>query len=454
MRNALLKHLIGSALNSTRSRCAAAAAAAPNPSLPFSLTSKRHAVSASLADEEADEVVFPREGPGVSYGLNWALAGRGVIVKDKAFHNLKSSELQKNGAITSERLSGLPIHVRGSTTGGASEISKAQFSKLLKQVTTHISSVSRVFVQDGAIGSSSKCDAHVRVISDSPSALLSLSNVLWRTPARAVSHDSCPLTVYIASSISPSTGEVVGLGTHSASGFFAADIERSSLILCGKAFADTDGTKDTLAAMAAPVISARGGIPLSARFLVSGDSVVLLFSPNDIIQSCPDLNEILVSKDVGLILSSYGVAPLFQTKDSAGPNLFKTPASVIFASSDSSGALPPVSKLSPGQAAYHFLAGYQNGKFVPAYSRGPSPLDPLDLAKALLSLITEKNIPSFLINVRDGEKHVTGKELVKLVKSTLSETLPPFKSKAGVIEGKYKSFLSGKYQELPEEFSF
>lgn len=33
-----------------------------------------------------------------------------------------------------ERLSGLPIHVRGSTTGGASEISKAQFSKLLKQV--------------------------------------------------------------------------------------------------------------------------------------------------------------------------------------------------------------------------------------------------------------------------------------------------------------------------------
>lgn len=27
-------------------------------------------------------------------------------------------------------------------------------------------------------------------------------------------------------------------------------------------------------------------------------------------------------------------------------------------------------------------------------------------------------------------------------------------SAAGDIEGKYKSFLSGKYQELPEEFSF
>lgn len=34
----------------------------------------------------------------VSYGLNWAIAGRGVVVKDKVFHNLEASELQKGGA--------------------------------------------------------------------------------------------------------------------------------------------------------------------------------------------------------------------------------------------------------------------------------------------------------------------------------------------------------------------
>lgn len=75
------------------------------------------------------------------------------------------------------------------------------YSPWFYQVTNHLSSISNIFVHDGAIGSSSNCDAKVRVISDSPAAVLSLSNVLWKTPTRAVSHDSSPLTVYVATSI-------------------------------------------------------------------------------------------------------------------------------------------------------------------------------------------------------------------------------------------------------------
>ncbi|KAL7192165.1 hypothetical protein ACSBR2_024084 [Camellia fascicularis] len=75
---------------------------------------------------------FCKEGPGISIGLNWALAGRGVIVNDKAFQNLKPSELQQKGATGAESLSRLPAHVRGNVLGGSLEISKAQFSKLLK----------------------------------------------------------------------------------------------------------------------------------------------------------------------------------------------------------------------------------------------------------------------------------------------------------------------------------
>lgn len=153
-------------------------------------------------------------------------------------------------------------------------------------------------------------------------------------------------------------GDTIGLGSQGTRGFIAADIERSSLVLCGKAFSDTNGIKEALAALAGPVISARGGLPLSARqcspifthyynssfthaylhlqlanfrLLVSGGSVILLFASEKTIQSCKDS---LVSADAGVILSSQGVAPFFQSGKSSGSNLFKLPAAVILGSSD------------------------------------------------------------------------------------------------------------------------
>lgn len=123
--------------NHSRSTSRSAIAASPT-----SYFSRRYAVSASVAQEDAETIVFPREGPGVSYGLNWALAGRGVIVKDKAFYNLKSPELQQKGGSSAESLSGLPLHVRGDLVGSSSKISKAEFSKLLKQVCINLVLVS------------------------------------------------------------------------------------------------------------------------------------------------------------------------------------------------------------------------------------------------------------------------------------------------------------------------
>ncbi|KAL5769984.1 hypothetical protein ACOSP7_014138 [Xanthoceras sorbifolium] len=392
-----------------------------------------------------------RGGSGFSYGLNWALAGQGVIVKDKAFQNLASSELQQKGAtIAGEFLSGLPLYVRGNVLGGSSDISKAQYIKLLKQVTTHMSSISNVFVHDGAVGSSPESDAKVRVISDSPSAVLKLSSILWKTPTRAVSHDSCPLTVYVATSMSPGVIDAIGLVAQGNNGFIAADIERSSLILFGKAFSDANGIKEALAALSGPIISARGGLLLSARLLASSDSVILLFAPEDTIQSCADQ---LVSADAGVVLSSQGIVPLFPTGNSNSPDLFKLPAAVILASYDSSGIIPSIAKLSPGQAAYHFLAGYQNGEFVPAYSKFPS-MDALELAKAFCGKLKCHKISTFIVNVNKGQTRLKGKDLVALGQSTLSENIPPFEVKGGNLQEKYRSFLSGKYPHIPEELSF
>jgi hypothetical protein len=54
----------------------------------------------------------------------------------------------------------------------------------------------------------------------------------------------------------------LGSGTQYTNGVAAADIERSSLILCGKAFSDSSMLKDALTALAAPISSARGGLPV------------------------------------------------------------------------------------------------------------------------------------------------------------------------------------------------
>ncbi|KAI5567215.1 hypothetical protein BDE02_13G075500, partial [Populus trichocarpa] len=284
--------------------------------------------------------------PGFSHGLNWALARKGVT-------------LQQKGAIAA---GGVPVHVRGSLLGRASEISKPH-------ITTHISSISNIYIHDGAIGALSNCNAKVRVISDSPSAILHLSNILWKTPARAVSHDCCVV-------------DAVGLGAQGNSGLIAADIERSSLILCGEASADTSGIKEALAAF----------------LLVSGNSVIVIFAPEDTIQTCAGK---LVSADAGVILSSQGVVPYFQTRNSGEPGSFKFPSAIVFATSDS---------------------------ISTAYRDSPS-INTLEFAKALSSeicksihlfMLKDNQIPSLLVNVKEGEKSLTGHQFLTLVQSSLS----------------------------------
>lgn len=245
--------------------------------------------------------------------------------------------------------------------------------------------------------------------------------------------------------------DILGLGAKGNSSFITADVERSSLILCGKAFNDAKGMKEALTALSGPIICSRGGLLLSARLLLAGDSVILFFAPEDTIQSCSDQ---LVSTDIGVVLSSEGVSPLFQSRNSEGLFSSKWPAAVMFVSSDSSRTIPSASKLSPGQAAYQFLAGYQNGKFLPGYNKGPSAVDPLDLAKAFLSKIKDNQISCFLINTSEGEKQITDEDLIKFLQSCLSENIPQFKLEGGYLKEKYKSFLSGRFQQLPKEFAF
>lgn len=102
----------------------------------------------------------------------------------------------------------------------------------------------------------------------------------------------------------------------------------------------------------------------------------------------------------------------------------RKPTSVVFASSDCTGILPLLTKISPNQAAYHFLAGYQDGTFVTTYCKDPSPIPPLELANALLSYINQNDLPSFLVNVSDHGKHIEGKDFLMTLESTVSNSIP------------------------------
>ena len=207
--------------------------------------------------------------------------------------------------------------------------------------------------------------------------------------------------------ISPTAWEYVGLGPNENGGFIAVDYEQPTLILCGKDFSDTSALKGALKSVAAPTISAHSALPLPAWLLAHGESIVLLFASEKTVQSFPTLQKVLVSNGAGVVLGLDGVETIFKSKDSKAPNLFKFPSSIIMLAADSSGVIPSISKLTPGQVAYHFLAGYQNGNFVPAYESGPMSLDPVIVAKDLSS------ISSFLANVNVGEKHITGEEILK-----------------------------------------
>ncbi|KAM1288531.1 hypothetical protein ACFX2J_002311 [Malus domestica] len=57
----------------------------------------------------------------------------------------------------------------------------------------------------------------------------------------------------------------------------------------------------------------------------------------------------------------------------------------------------------------------------------------------------DDKISSYLLNFRE----VIGKDLAKLVQSSLSENIPPFDAKSGDLEDKYKSFLFSEFQRVP-----
>ena len=103
--------------------------------------------------------------------------------------------------------------------------------------------------------------------------------------------------------------------------------------------------------------------------------------------------------------------PIYHINNIAKPSLGENPRNIFFLTADAFGVLPPVSKLTKGQAMYHFISGYTakvagteaginepQTTFSACFGAPFMPLHPTKYAEMLGEKIDESNVTVWLIN--------------------------------------------------------
>ena len=103
--------------------------------------------------------------------------------------------------------------------------------------------------------------------------------------------------------------------------------------------------------------------------------------------------------------------PINHIEKISNPSIGKNPKNIFFLTADAFGVLPPVSKLTTGQAMYHFISGYTakvagteagitepQTTFSACFGAPFMPLHPTKYAEMLGNKIQEKNVNVWLIN--------------------------------------------------------
>ena len=93
------------------------------------------------------------------------------------------------------------------------------------------------------------------------------------------------------------------------------------------------------------------------------------------------------------------------------PSIGKNPKNIFFLTADAFGVLPPISKLTPSQAAYHFISGYtakvagtEEGvveplpNFSACFGAPFMPLHPTKYAEMLSEKMQESGVNVWLVN--------------------------------------------------------
>ena len=117
--------------------------------------------------------------------------------------------------------------------------------------------------------------------------------------------------------------------------------------------------------------------------------------------------------------------PIHHIDNIAEPSIGSTPKNIFFLTCDAYGVLPPISKLTPGQAMYHFISGYTakvagteagitepQTAFSACFGAPFLPLHPTKYAEMLGQKIDENNVNVWLINTGwSGGAYGTGSRI-------------------------------------------
>lgn len=103
--------------------------------------------------------------------------------------------------------------------------------------------------------------------------------------------------------------------------------------------------------------------------------------------------------------------PIYHIDNIAQPSIGNDVKNIFFLTADAFGVLPPISKLTPGQAAYHFISGYTakvagteagvtepQPSFSACFGAPFMPLHPTAYAEMLSTKMKENNVTVWLVN--------------------------------------------------------
>ena len=115
--------------------------------------------------------------------------------------------------------------------------------------------------------------------------------------------------------------------------------------------------------------------------------------------------------DVSITQNTRVSYPIYHIDNIQPGSIGKKPKNIFFLTADSFGILPPISRLTPGQAAYHFISGYTakvagteagvtepQPNFSACFGAPFMPLHPTKYAEMLSKKIKEADVKVWLIN--------------------------------------------------------